>query len=120
MSAPDLFSSAEGDPGAGPTAVPLAVRMRPTTLAQVRGQREVLTTGSPLRRLIEGGGGRAGPVSAPVSRPDAGSTTCAPRALRVATLAWVAGCNHISVCIAGANTTGQRAVSKVAVSRSSA
>ena len=78
MSAPDLFSSAEGDPGAGPTAVPLAVRMRPTTLAQVRGQREVLTTGSPLRRLIEGGGGRAGPVSAILwGPPGTGKTTLA-------------------------------------------
>ena len=34
--------------------------------------------------------------------------------------AWVAGCSHISVCIAGANTTGQRAVRSVLVSRSSA
>ena len=32
----------------------------------------------------------------------------------------VAGCCHISVCIAGANTTGQRAVSSALVSRSSA
>ena len=31
----------------------------------------------------------------------------------VATLARVAGCSHISVCIAGASTTGQRAVSSV-------
>ena len=38
----------------------------------------------------------------------------------MATLATVAGCSHISVCIAGANTTGQRAVSSVLVSRSSA
>ena len=34
----------------------------------------------------------------------------------VATLACVAGCSHISVCIAGAKTTGHRAVSNVAVS----
>ena len=45
---------------------------------------------------------------------------CAPRAVSVATLACVAGCSHISVCIAGANTTGQWAVSRVVVSRSSA
>ena len=32
----------------------------------------------------------------------------------------VAGCSHISVCIAGASSTGQRATSSVAVSRSSA
>ena len=52
--------------------------------------------------------------------PTAGSRTSAPRSRRVATLAWVAGCSHISVCIAGAKTTGQRAVSRVLVSRSSA
>ena len=38
----------------------------------------------------------------------------------MATLAWVAGCSHISVCIAGTISTGQRAVSSVPVSRSSA
>ena len=62
----------------------------------------------------------AATVPNPVSRPDAGGTTCTPRSVSVATLAWVAGCSHISVCIAGANTTGQRAVSRVLVSRSSA
>ena len=72
------------------------------------------------RRSPPGSGSRPLPVSAPVSRPSAGSTTTAPRARSVATLAWVAGCSHISVCIAGANTTGQRAVSRVLVSRSSA
>ena len=60
------------------------------------------------------------PVSAPVSRPSAGSTTSTPRERSVATLARVAACSHISVCIAGAITTGQRAVSRVLVSRSSA
>ena len=60
------------------------------------------------------------PVSTPVSRPSAGSMTRAPRSRRVATLARVAACSHISVCIAGAKTTGQRAVSSVLVRRSSA
>ena len=55
-----------------------------------------------------------------MSRPDAGGTMCTPRSPRVATLACVAGCSHISVCIAGAMTTGQRAVSRTVVSRSSA
>ena len=64
----------------------------------------------------------AGPcrVSAPVSRPSAGSRTSTPRSRSVATLARVAACSHISVCIAGARTTGHRAVSSVLVSRSSA
>src|SRR5690349_14117211 len=67
-----------------------------------------------------GSGRRPGPLSAPVSRPDAGSSTRQPRSVSVATLAWVAGCSHISVCMAGAMTTGQRAVSSTLVSRSSA
>ena len=46
--------------------------------------------------------------------------TMAPRRRSSATLAWVAGCSHISVCMAGAYSTGHRAVSKVAVSRSPA
>ena len=59
-------------------------------------------------------------MSLPVSRPSAGSTTTTPRPRSVATLAAVAGCSHISVCMAGASTTGHRAVSRVLVSRSSA
>ena len=50
-------------------------------------------------------------------RPGPARERPAPRS--VATLARVAGCSHISVCMAGANTTGQRAVSSTAVSRSS-
>ena len=72
------------------------------------------------RRDLLGLGQPPGPVSVPVSRPAAGSSTCTPRERRVATLATVAGCSHISVCIAGASRTGQRATSRVAVSRSSA
>ncbi len=77
-------------------------------------------TASASAAISAGSGSRPRPVSAPVSRPDAGSMTWAPRARNVATLAWVAGCSHISVCMAGAKTTGHRAVSRVAVSRSSA
>ena len=50
----------------------------------------------------------------------AGSTIMIPLELRVAMLATVALFSHISVCIAGATTTGQLAVSTVVVSRSSA
>src|SRR5680860_239650 len=71
-------------------------------------------------KMSWGSGSLPRPVSAPVRRPEAGSITCTPRDRRVATLATVAGCSHISVCIAGASTTGQRAVSRVLVSRSSA
>src|SRR5690606_29425876 len=77
-------------------------------------------TRSATRAISSGSGRRPGPVSAPVRRPAAGSITCTPRARSVATFATVAGCSHISVCIAGAMTTGQRAVSRVEVSRSSA
>ena len=70
--------------------------------------------------MSAGSGSRPGPESGPVSRPTAGGRTTAPRRRSVATLSCVAGCSHISVCMAGTNTTGQVAVSSVAVSRSSA
>jgi hypothetical protein len=70
--------------------------------------------------MSAGSGSRPLPVSAPVSRPTAGSMTSAPRLRSVSTLATVAGCSHISVCMAGTKMTGPRAVSSVDVSRSSA
>ncbi|NUQ32270.1 MAG: replication-associated recombination protein A [Dermatophilaceae bacterium] len=57
---------------------PLAVRMRPRSLDEVRGQGKVLRPGSPLRRLIEGSGGAAGPLSAILwGPPGTGKTTLA-------------------------------------------
>jgi putative ATPase len=73
---PDLFSGA--DAGAGSARAPLAVRMRPRTLEEVRGQRDVLRAGSPLRRLIEGHSGAVGPLSAILwGPPGTGKTTLA-------------------------------------------
>ena len=51
--------------------------------------------------MSAGSGSRPGPESGPVSRPTAGGRTTAPRRRRVATFSCVAGCSHISVCIAG-------------------
>lgn len=52
--------------------------MRPRSLAEVRGQGDVLRPGSPLRRLIEGSGGAAGPLSAIIwGPPGTGKTTLA-------------------------------------------
>src|SRR3954452_16830293 len=52
---------AAGEPGSGGTlagndhdSAPLAVRMRPRTLDELAGQRQLLAAGSPLRRLVEG------------------------------------------------------------------
>lgn len=57
---------------------PLAVRMRPRTLDEVAGQQEVLRPGSPMRRLVEGAGGLAGPLSAVLwGPPGTGKTTLA-------------------------------------------
>ncbi|HEY3438968.1 MAG TPA: replication-associated recombination protein A [Actinotalea sp.] len=52
----DLFdavtTTSQGLPGVSSSA-PLAVRMRPRTLAEVAGQSHLLAQGSPLRRLVE-------------------------------------------------------------------
>ena len=79
----DLFAASSRDSLAGHDASatslpPLAVRMRPRSLAEVRGQRDVLRAGSPLRRLIEGHAGAAGPLSAIIwGPPGTGKTTLA-------------------------------------------
>jgi putative ATPase len=71
MEQADLFDSAAPPPT---QSRPLAVRMRPRTLDDLVGQRQLLTPGSPLRRLVEG--------DAPVSvvlwgPPGSGKTTIA-------------------------------------------
>ncbi len=75
----DLFASASAEPGEDRGVLPpLAVRMRPRSLAEVRGQQGVLGPGSPLRRLIEGSAGAAGPLSAIIwGPPGTGKTTLA-------------------------------------------
>jgi putative ATPase len=75
----DLFAAASGDqPATDATLPPLAVRMRPRSVEEVRGQGEVLRPGSPLRRLIEGSAGAAGPLSAILwGPPGTGKTTLA-------------------------------------------
>ena len=80
MPGQDLFSATDDAPGAGGADLrpPLAVRMRPRTLEEVAGQEDVLRPGSPMRRLIEGAGGAAGPLSAILwGPPGTGKTTLA-------------------------------------------
>jgi putative ATPase len=79
---PDLFGAAasagDGVGGGGSSLPPLAVRMRPRSIDEVRGQGDVLRPGSPLRRLIEGSSGAAGPISAILwGPPGTGKTTLA-------------------------------------------
>ncbi|PAU68167.1 recombination factor protein RarA [Bifidobacterium criceti] len=73
----DLFSATEAD---DELVRPLAVRMRPTTLDDVVGQRRVLEPGSPLRRLADPAS--RGSLTAPSSiilfgPPGVGKTTLA-------------------------------------------
>src|SRR5436305_5643179 len=53
---------------------PLAARMRPRTLDEVVGQQHILGPGSPLRRLVEGGGTTSVLLWGP---PGSGKTTLA-------------------------------------------
>ena len=97
-------------------------RVPPTETSRWRPERsrDAGCRASSTRRAISSGSGRRpAPESEPVRRPTAGSITCTPLLRRVATLARVAGCSHISVCMAGAMSTGPLAVSSDAVSRSS-
>ena len=80
----DLFGAAAAGASGEASAVgaaslpPLAVRMRPRSVEEVRGQGDVLRPGSPLRRLIEGSAGAAGPISAILwGPPGTGKTTLA-------------------------------------------
>jgi putative ATPase len=70
----DLFR-----PDAPPDTAPLAVRMRPRSVAELVGQDHLLTPGSPLRRLAEPGGrGGVGPTSMILwGPPGTGKTTLA-------------------------------------------
>ena len=68
----DLFEQAANEAAAA--VAPLAARMRPATLDEVVGQDHLLGPGSPLRRLVEGGGTTSVLLWGP---PGSGKTTVA-------------------------------------------
>lgn len=68
----------ESGPGLRSGATPLAVRMRPTSLDEVAGQRHLLTPGSPLVALASDRSGESGSVSVILwGPPGTGKTTLA-------------------------------------------
>ncbi len=79
-------ASGHDDPKAGEVAGPAATRAART-----------ISPGSLIRPA---------PLSEPVSRPTPGPTTVTPRLRSRLRFACVAACSHISVCIAGATTSG--------------
>ena len=68
----DLFEAAAAE--AARAVAPLAARLRPATLDEVVGQEHLLGPGSPLRRLVEGGGTTSVLLWGP---PGSGKTTIA-------------------------------------------
>ncbi len=78
------------------------------------------STARAARTIVSGSSIRPGPESLPVSCPTAGPTIVTPRLRRVAMFATVAGFCHISVCMAGAMTSGAVLARTVLPSRSSA
>ena len=73
-----LVGMVDSSPGLRSGATPLAVRMRPTSLDEVAGQRHLLTPGSPLVALAGDRSGESGSVSVILwGPPGTGKTTLA-------------------------------------------
>ncbi|SDC92625.1 replication-associated recombination protein A [Rhodococcus tukisamuensis] len=73
-SAPEPLTSLPPRTSTPNPGAPLAVRMRPATLAEVVGQQHLLAPGAPLRRLVEGSGASSVLLYGP---PGTGKTTLA-------------------------------------------
>jgi len=103
---PDEDSVAEPAHGWSASA-PLAVRMRPASLAEVVGQDHLLQPGSPLRRLVEGSGMASAILYGP---PGSGKTTLASLVSQAtgrrfeALSALAAGVKEVRVVLEGARS----------------
>ena len=94
-------------------------RVPPAVTSTVRPAKSCgVSAASTAATMSAGSAMRPDPTSPPASGPSTGPTIRTPRAASTATLSWTDGCSHISVCMAGATTTGARVASKVAESTS--
>lgn len=105
----DLFEAAGSDVAGLPNpraGAPLAVRMRPRSVAEVLGQQHLLAPGSPLRRLVEQAEPGAPPPSSVIlwGPPGTGKTTIAYL------VAHVAGRRFVEVSAVTAGVREVRAV----------
>ena len=84
----------------------MASRVPPAVTSTASPERELSNRSAAARTISSGSAMRPAPAPPPASAPETGPTSRRPSCSRRRTLRRVAGCSHISVCMAGAINTG--------------